>query len=330
MQGRASQVKEERVTKKKLFVGIDVSKDRLDVAVHPTGESWSVPNTEEDISRLVDRLRKLKPCLVVLEATGGLQIPLAAAMGVARLSVAVVNPRQVRDYARCTGQLAKTDMLDARVLAQFGEAIHPQPRPLPDEELLKLAAVMHRRGQVVEMLSAERNRLYSALPVVRSQIEKHILWLDLELKGLDDELGGMIRNSPLWRAKENLLKSVPGVGPVTAITLLCGLPELGSVGRKQIAALVGVAPFNRDSGKHRGKRCIWGGRARVRTGLYMAALVGTKHNPVLRDFYHRLRAAGKSAKMALVACMRKLLTILNAMIRDGTFWNQHRSPHPAR
>lgn len=317
------------MTRKKLFVGIDVSKDQLDVAVHPTGESWNVPHTEEDISALANRLQKMKPHLVVLEATGGLQIPLAAAMGVAKLSVAVVNPRQVRDYARCTGQLAKTDMLDARILARFAEAIHPQPRPLPDEELLELAALMHRRGQVVEMLTAERNRAYSALPVVRSQIEKHIHWLDQELKGLDEDLGGMIRNSPLWRAKENLLRSVPGVGPVTAATLLCGLPELGGAGRKQIAALVGVAPFNRDSGKYRGQRCIWGGRASVRAALYMASLVGTKHNPVLRDFYHRLRAAGKSAKMALVACMHKLLTILNAMIRDGTFWNQHRPPHLA-
>jgi len=302
------------------FVGIDVSKATLDTAVRPSGERWSTANEDGAISELTQRLSGMQPALIVMEATGGLETLAASMLTLAGLSVAVVNPRQTRDFARAMGVLAKTDALDARVLAMFAERVRPAPRPLADAQTQELEALVGRRRQVIEMLVAERNRLYTATLSVRPRLKEHIEWLEHELKDLDRDLREAIRSSPTWRAKDKLLRSAPGVGPVLSYTLLAELRELGQYDRKQIAALVGVAPLNRDSGKMRGKRCIWGGRAHVRAVLYMGALIATRHNPVLKDFYQRLRAAGKAPKVAIVACMRKLLTILNAMIRHGTSW----------
>jgi len=302
------------------FVGIDVSKATLDIAVCPGGERWSTANEGEAISKLAKQLNAVNPSLIVMEATGGLETLAASMLTLAGLSVAVVNPRQTRDFAKAMGVLAKTDALDARVLATFAEKVRPAVRPLADAQTQELEALVGRRRQVVEMLVAERNRLYTATLSVRPRLKEHIQWLEQELKDLDRDLRQAIRSSPMWRAKDKLLRSVPGVGPVLSYTLLAELRELGQLDRKQIAALVGVAPLNRDSGKMRGKRCIWGGRAHVRAVLYMGALIGTRHNPVLRAFYQRLRAAGKAPKVAIVACMRKLLTILNAMIKHGTSW----------
>ena len=305
-------------------VGIDVSAAGLDVAARPGGAAWAVANDEAGAAALVARLRGLAPALVVLEATGGLELPAVGALAAAGLPVAVVNPRQVRDFARATGTLAKTDRLDAAVLARFAEAVRPAPRPLPDADARELAALLARRRQVVEMLTAERNRRRAAAGRVRAQIEAHLAWLAGQLDELDRELAAAVRASPAWRAKEDLLRGVPGVGPVLALTLLAGLPELGRLDRRGIAALAGVAPLNRDSGALRGKRAVWGGRAPVRAALYMAAVVAARHNPVIRAFYGRLVAAGKPKKVALTACMRKLLTILNAMLRDGAPWEAAR------
>lgn len=301
-------------------VGIDVAKARLDVATRPRGEAWQVPNDEAGVAALVARLRGLAPALVVLEATGGLERLAAAALAAAGLPVAVVNPRQVRAFARAVGQLAKTDALDAALLARFGEAVRPPPRPLPDAAQQALAALLARRRQVVTMLTAERQRLGAALPAVRRRVQAHVAWLEGELAALDADLGDALRASPSWQAKDDLLRSVPGVGPVVALTLLAELPELGALDRKRLAALVGVAPLNADSGARRGQRLVWGGRGRVRAALYMAALVATRFNPVLRAFYQRLLAAGKAKKVALTACMRKLLLILNALVQTGTPW----------
>ena len=306
-----------------VFVGIDVSKDRLDVALRPTSDRWALANDEPGIARLVERLRGLSPTLIVLEATGGLAVPLTSAVAAAGLPVVVVNPRQVRDFAKATGKLAKTDALDAAVLAQFAEAVRPALRPLPDAATQALSALLARRRQLIEMLTAEKNRLGSALPPVRPGIRAHISWLERRLAALDADLAQAIRESPVWREKDDLLQSVPGVGPVLATTLLASLPELGTLTRQQIAALVGVAPLNRDSGAWRGKRRVWGGRAPVRAALYMSALVATRFNPVLRAFYQRLCAAGKAKKVALTACMRKLLTILNAMLKYRTRRQEH-------
>ena len=303
------------------FVGIDVAQATLDVALRPGGEHWQVPNDELGRAELVRRLQVQPVALVVLEATGGLETSVAAALGMAPLPVVVVNPRQVRDFAKATGRLAKSDRLDAEVLAHFAEAVHPEPRPLPDDQMRALAALLDRRRQLVEMLTAERNRLQRALAVVQERLEAHIQWLEAELRDVDKELRQAIQKSPLWRAKEKLLRSVPGVGPVLATTLLADLPELGRLDRKEIAALVGVAPLNRDSGTLKGKRTTWGGRAKVRTALYMGTLSATRWNKVIKSFYARLRAAGKSFKVAMTACMRKLLTILNAMVKHGTYWN---------
>jgi transposase len=305
----------------RIFVGIDVSKDRLDVAVRPAGEVWQVSYDSRGISDLVERLGEHSPYLVVLEATGGLELTLTGELAAVGLPVAVVNPRHVRDFARAAGKLAKTDALDAQVLAHFAEAMQPEPRPLPDASAQEFRALVTRRRQLVEMITAEKNRLKTATHRVRPQVQGHIRWLGESLEELDKDLRGLIRSSPLWRAKEKVLRSTPGVGPVLSMTLLSDLPELGALNRGEIAALVGVAPFNRDSGTLRGKRKVWGGRRRVRAALYMAALVATRYNPVLRDFYQRLCAAGKPKKVALTACMRKLLTILNTMVRDHRHWN---------
>jgi transposase len=302
-----------------VFVGIDVSQARLDIAVHP-GASFSLTHEESAIATVVEQLCALSPTLIVLEATGGMEIPLTSALATAGLPVVVVNPRQVRDFAKASGHLAKTDALDAQVLAQFAEMMRPQPRPLPDAETRALAALLTRRRQLVEMLTAEKNRLLSAPSPIRTRLRTHITWLERELQSTNTTLAEAIRQSPVWREKEELLQSVPGVGPVVTSTLLASLPELGTLTHKQIAALVGVAPLNRDSGTLRGRRTVWGGRAQVRAVLYMGAIVAARFNPVIRVFYQRLQRAGKAKKVALTACMRKLLTILNAMLKHRTPW----------
>jgi transposase len=301
-------------------VGIDVAKGWLDVAVRPTDEHWRVANTEAELLTLVERLRTLSPQLVVLEATGGYERSAVAALGAVGLPVVVVNPRQIRDFAKATGRLAKTDALDAQVLAHFAEAVHPEPRPLSDAATQQLAALLERRAQVVGMLTAEKNRRQQAMARVRPLIEAHIAWLEAALDDLNQDLDQAVHASPLWRERDDLLRSVPGVGPILTLTLLADLPELGTLSHKQLAALVGVAPLNRDSGFSRGKRVIWGGRARVRSALYMSALSAVRYNPVLRAFWTRLREQGKPPKVALVACMHKLLTILNAMLKHQTPW----------
>jgi len=303
-----------------LFVGIDVSKASLDVAVHPTKEDWTVSNDPAGLQELLPRLQALQPQIIVLEATGGYETLLVAALLAGGLPVAVVNPRQVRDFAKSIGRLAKTDRIDAHVLARFATAVELKVRPLPDAQLQELSDLLARRRQVVEMLTAEKNRFKMARGPVQADIREHIAWLERKLDQLDDELRQRLRSSPVWRGKEDLLRSVPGVGPVLSVTLLAELPELGQLDRKQIAALVGVAPLNRDSGQHQGKRMVWGGRAAVRSALYMGTLVATRHNPVIKRFYERLLAAGKARKVALVACMHKLLIILNAMIKHRTPW----------
>ena len=275
------------------FIGIDVARDRLDLAVRPTGEPWQVANDPAGHAALVARLRARRPRVIVLEATGGLERPLLAALGGAGLPVVAVNPRQVRDFARARGTLAKTDALDAQVLAHFAAAVQPPVRPLPTAATQQLAALVTRRRQLLVMRVAEQNRRASAPPAIRADIDAHLAWLRQALTAVDADLHQAIQANPRWRAQEDLLRGVPGVGPVASVTLLAELPELGTLNRKQIAALVGVAPLNRDSGTWRGHRSIWGGRAAVRAALYMAALVGSRHNPVLRAFYQRLVAAGK-------------------------------------
>jgi transposase len=302
------------------FVGLDVAKAHVDVAVRPSGEQWRVANDETGIAQLVERLRLLPPSLVVAEATGGFERAAIAALAASGLPVVVANPRQVRDFARATGQLAKTDQLDAGILALFAERVRPAPRPLPDAAAQLLDALLTRRRQLLEMLVAEKNRLGFAPRALHRGIRQHIRWLERQLDDVTAELAAQIEASPVWRAKDDLLQSVPGVGPIVSVTLLGELPELGTLSHKQIAALVGVAPLARDSGTLRGKRMVWGGRASVRTALYMAALCGRRWNPQLRGFYERLRAAGKPKKVALIACARKLLTVLNAMLRDNACW----------
>jgi transposase len=304
-----------------ILIAIDVSKARLDVSVRPSGSRECFANDEVGIRALVKGFREMHPALIVLEATGGVERRVVRALASEELPLVVVNPRQVRDFAKATGQLAKTDSIDAEVLARFGEAVRPALRPLPDVCSQELRALVARRRQITEMIVAERNRLSGASQSVRKRLDAHIRWLEAELDRADKDLDQSIGQSPIWREKENLLKSVPGIGPVISRTLLAELPELGRLNRKQIAALVGVAPLNWDSGTLRGRRAIWGGRAAVRAALYMAALVASRRNLVIQDFYRRLRNAGKAPKVALVACMRKLLTILNAMIKHKTHWS---------
>jgi transposase len=302
------------------YVGIDVAKAWLDVGVRPGGAQWRVANAEAELPTLVEHLGQLEPRVIVLEATGGYERAVVAALAAAHLPVVVVNPRQVRDFAKATGKLAKTDQLDAHVLAHFAEAVRPEPRPLADAATQRLAALLERRSQLVALLTAEKNRRQQSLDSVRPLIEAHIAWLEQALDQLNRDLDQTLRASPLWREREDLLRSVPGVGPILALTLLADLPELGTLGHKQLAALVGVAPLNRDSGSSRGKRVIWGGRARVRAALSMSALSAVRYNPVLHAFWTRLREQGKPPKVALVACMHKLLTILNAMLKHQTPW----------
>ena len=305
----------------RMFVGVDVSKAHLDVGVSGSDEVTRYRNAEAGVAELVEELAERSPELIVMEATGGFELPAAAALAAAGLAVVIANPRQVRDFAKATGQLAKTDKVDARVLALFAERVRPPVRPLPDEDAQALDAIIGRRRQIIDMLTAEKNRLGFALEPVKKGIRKHIRWLERQLDDVDEDLDERIRASPVWKAKSDLLRDVPGVGPNLARTLIAELPELGELSHKEIAALVGVAPFPRDSGLMRGRRIIWGGRAPVRSALYMSAWSACRWNPVIRVFYQRLRAKGKAPKVAQVACMRKLLTILNAMVRDGRKWD---------
>lgn len=310
------------------FIGIDVAKAELVVSVRPSLEQWAVPNTAAGIETFLTRLSALGPQLIVLEATGGYEREVAAALAAAQWPVVVVNPRQVREFAKATGQRAKTDGIDAAMLALFGERMQPAVRPLSDEATTDLAAVLLRRRQLTEMLVAEKNRLGLARRPVRKSLKSHIAYLERELRITETDLTAQIEASPVWRVNDDLLQSAPGIGQVTSQTLLAELPELGALSHRQVAALVGVAPVAHDSGAMRGKRAIAGGRARVRAVLYMATLVATRHNPVIRAFYQRLVAAGKPKKVALVACMRKLLTMLNAMLRDQRPWSSTVIPAP--
>ena len=302
------------------FVGIDVAKAQLDIALRPSGERWAVPNDASGVATLVEQLQGRHPILLVLAATGGLERAVTSALATAGLPVVVVHPRQVRDFARATGQLANTDALDARALAHCADVIRPTPRPLPDAQTQELRALLGRRQQLIGMRTAEQNRLAGTSGRLTQDIEAHIAWLNTRIATLDDDLETLLRASPLWRENNDRLQSVPGIGPVCARTLLLELPELGTLTRQQIAALVGVAPLNCDSGTLRGRRMIWGGRAHVRTVLYMGTLVATRFNPQIKAFYQRLLAAGKRKKVALTACMRKLLTMLNAMLKHRMSW----------
>jgi transposase len=311
-----------------ITVGIDVSKATLVVAVHPTGDQWVSETTPAALETLVARLVTLAPTIIVVEATGGYERPLAAQCATVPLPIAVVNPRQVRAFAQALGRTAKTDDIDAHLLAAFGARIQPSPRVLADAATQALAALLVRRRQLIEMIGMERRRLEQAAPTgkITRDLRTHIRWLERRVEEVDDEIGTAIQASPVWRVQDNLLRSVPGIGPTTARTLLGELPELGQLDRRAIAALVGVAPFNCDSGQHRGQRHIWGGRASVRAVLYMAAVSAARYNPVLRAFYRRLRDAGKPAKVALVATMRKLLTIVNAMVKHQAKWKVEAVP----
>jgi transposase len=306
-----------------MFVGIDVSKAQLDVALRPTDACWHVNNDESGSAGLVECLRTVQPTLVVLEATGGLEVPVSGALAAAGLPVVVVNPRHARDVATATGRLAKTETLDARGLAHFAEAVRPTPRPLPEAQAQAVSALLTRRRPLVQMLTAERRRLQTAPQPIRADSQAHITWWTRRLARTDDDVAAAIRSSPLWRAKDEMLQSTPGVGPMRSRTLVAEVPELGVLHRQEIAALMGVAPFNRDRGTLRGKRAVWGGRAHVRAVLYMSTLAAVRHHPVLKVFYERLRAVGKAPKVALTACMRKLLTILNAMLKHRTPWHEN-------
>lgn len=313
-------------TTEKVYVGIDVSKATLDAAIVPSGENFAASNDENGIQALIGKLLEAEPALVVLEATGGLERPLAAAaLFASGIACAVVNPRQARDFAKAIGRLAKTDRIDASVLARFAEAIRPEPKAPPEAEVLEFQAILARRRQLIGMLVAEKNRLSASVSKkVHSRLEAHIRWLEKELARIGQDLDEAIEKSPTFKENETLLRSVPGVGPVLCRTLLAELPELGCLSPRELSALVGVAPINRDSAIFRGRRGVWGGRARVREALYMGALIASRYNPTIKPLYERLVEAGKPKKVALVACMRKLLTILNAMIRDRTPW---RCPH---
>ena len=302
------------------YIGIDVSKDTVDVQVRPEGSTCTLENVEKSLSKWIKTLNKIKVDLIVLEATGGYERKAVRLLLAAGYRVAVVNPRQVRDFAKSTGRLAKTDGIDAGVLAHYAEAIKPEPRPSINEDQERLQRLVSRRGQVIEMLTAEKNRSKLSEGQILKRIKVHIRWLQTELEAIDEELQDEIKNHPDLKEKDEILQSTPGVGPITSCVLLAALPELGAVNRKEIAALVGLAPYNRDSGKMKGQRTVWGGRQKVRAVLYMSTLTATRWNPKIKVFYERLRGAGKTAKEALTACARKLLTILNAMMKTQTRW----------
>ena len=305
-----------------LFIGIDVSKARLDGAARPTALSFQQPNDASGIAAVVDLLRPLQPTLIVLEATGGFEMPLAAALAAAGLPVAVVNPRQVRDFAKASGKRAKNDTIDAAVLAHFAQAIRPTVRPLPDAQVRGLQALLSRRRQLLEMLSMEQNRLgICADAVVQADLKAHLEWLSARLGQTDEQLAEAIFRSDVWRAKEDLLRSIPGIGPVSSRTLLAALPELGTLSNREAAALAGLAPYDDDSGERRGMRRIAGGRSEVRNVLYMAALSAARFNPSLAAFKERLVRAGKKAKVILTAIARKLVVLANAVLRTGRRWD---------
>ncbi len=305
-----------------VFVGIDVGKDVLFVAVRPLGMNLEIANREDGIADLVKRLRFLRPTLVVMEATAGYETPVAVAIYRAGIPVVVSNPRLVRSFARATGRLAKTDKIDAGVIAHFAELIRPEPRRMEDPDEERLGRLVKRRKQLLRMIVMEKNRVAKGVPEVRKEIQKHLDWLVKDLERIDQALNDFIQSSPIWSAKNDLLQSVPGIGKVGAQAIISDLPELGKLNRKQIAFLVGVAPLNRDSGNFKGRRSIWGGRAHIRTVLYMVAVVASRFNPVIKEFYERLCKAGKPKKVALTACIRRLLAILNAMMRNGTRWGE--------
>jgi len=304
-----------------IFVGIDVSKTWLDSAVHETEIAWRIGNDDKGITNLIKRLKQIGPTLIVLEATGGYEMQLVTALVHAQLPVVITNPRKVRAFARSTGRLAKTDKLDAKLLAHFAAAIRPAVRPMPSEEEEQLTGLLVRRRQLVDMLTVEKNRLHTVRPALRDDIREHIAWLQTKVAKLDEEIDQFLKKSSLWIEKDVILRSAPGVGRVTSCTLLAMLPELGTLNRQEIAALVGVAPVNKDSGRKQGKRRVYGGRATVRSVLYMAALAAKRYNPRIKKFYDDLLLRGKEKKVALTACMRKLLVILNAMIRTNQIWH---------
>jgi len=312
-----------------VFVGLDVSKQHLDVAVRPQNRHFVTPNHDRGIKQLVKRLAALKPQLIVLEASGGYEFLVTAALAEAQLPVALINPQAVRKFAGATGKLAKTDKIDAQVLAHFAEALRPEPRSLPDQAHQVLKAALQRRQQVVKMIGQEENRLEKTfIPAVRQDIQVHLTWLRRRLEQLERDLDDQIRQSPLWQDRDRLYQSVPGIGPIVSRAVIAHLPELGTLPGKKAVALVGVAPYNRDSGRLRGKRMIRGGRSHLRRMLYMAAVVASRFNPVIRAFYQRLRSAGKPPKLALTACIRKLVLILNAMVKNNQPWNQFASQAP--
>lgn len=304
-----------------IFVGIDISKTWLDIAVHEAEATWRVGNDDKGIASLIKRLKPMKPSLIVVEATGGFEMQLVAELAGAKLPVVITNPRKVRAFARSTGKLAKTDKLDAKLLAHFAAAIRPAVRPIPSEEEEQLTGLLVRRRQLVDMLTVEKNRLHTVRPALREDIKEHIAWLQAKLTKMDEEIDQFVRKTALWKEKDAILRSTPGVGRVTSCTLLAMLPELGLLNRQEIAALVGVAPVNKDSGRKQGKRRVYGGRATVRSVLYMATLSAKKYNPRIKKFYDELLRRGKEKKVALTACMRKLLVILNAMMKKNQFWH---------
>jgi len=315
--------------KTEIFVGLDVSKQKLDVAMRPKDRHFVTPNNDRGIKQLVKRLAALKPQLIVLEASGGYELLVTAALAEAQLPVALINPLAVRKFAGATGKLAKTDKIDAQVLAHFAEALRPEPRLLPDQDQQLLKAALQRRLQVVKMIGQEKNRLEKTfIPALKQDIEAHLTWLQQRLAQLDQDLNNQIRQSPLWRDRDRLLQTIPGIGPVVSLAVMAQLPEGGRLPGKKAVALVGAAPYNRDSGRFRGKRMIRGGRSYLRRMLYMAAVVATRWNPVIRAFYQRLLAAGKPKKLALTACVRKLVLIINAMLKNNQPWNQFANQVP--
>jgi transposase len=313
----------EDVMETKLFVGVDVSKDSLDVAIGAQKDIITFANDQKGVDALLKKLKRIDAQLTVFESTGGYELLAASCLAEAGLAAVIVNPRQVRNFAKATGILAKTDAIDARVIARFAEAVKPEVRPLKDRQTSELTALVTRRRQLIEMIVAERNRLRLANKRNKKDIKDHIRWLEKRLDKIESDIGKMIQSSPIWRCKDDILQSVPGIGPITSATLICDLPELGDLSPKKIAMLAGLAPLNYDSGKFKGRRRIWGGRAAVRSGLYMATLAAIRCNPAIKGFYQRLIAAGKCHKVAATACMRKLLIIANAMLRDQTLWQQN-------
>ena len=307
----------------KVFVGVDVSKDSLDVAIGSQKDIITFANDQKGVDSLVKKISGIDAQLTVFESTGGYELLAASSLAEAGLPVVIVNPRQVRNFAKATGILAKTDAIDARVIAHFAQAVKPEVRPLKDRETSELTALVTRRRQIVEMSVAERNRLRLANKRNIKDIKDHIRWLKKRLDKIESDIGKMIQGSPIWRCKDDILQSVPGIGPITSASLICDLPELGVLSPKKIAMLAGLAPLNCDSGKFKGRRRIWGGRASVRSGLYMATLAAIRCNPAIKIFYQRLTDAGKCHKVAATACMRKLLIIVNAMLRDQTLWQQN-------